>query len=235
MRESLSSWRPRSDSNRRSLEDGSLAVAGDNAGGEHQPDSDGFNCSPSLARSLVLGTVDRVPPKERKGGVAARFWSKVNLNGPINTHRPELGPCWLWTGSVERTGYGAFWLDGRKACAHIVAFQLAGHAVPDDCELDHLCRTRDCVRFDHLEPVTHAENMRRSPLVLKHGRFAAVAMAARKRVPLTPEQFAAREMERSRKRQERYRERYAADPEAFRAKAREAMRIYRARRKAATR
>jgi hypothetical protein len=31
-------------------------------------------------------------------------------------------------------------------------------------ELDHLCRNRACVRFDHLEPVTHVENVRRSPI-----------------------------------------------------------------------
>jgi hypothetical protein len=29
--------------------------------------------------------------------------------------------------------------------------------------LDHLCRNRRCVRPDHLEPVTIAENVRRSP------------------------------------------------------------------------
>jgi hypothetical protein len=29
-------------------------------------------------------------------------------------------------------------------------------------ELDHICRVRNCVNPDHLEPVTHAENMRRS-------------------------------------------------------------------------
>lgn len=34
--------------------------------------------------------------------------------------------------------------------------------VPDGLELDHLCRQRDCVNPAHLEPVTHAENMRRS-------------------------------------------------------------------------
>ena len=33
--------------------------------------------------------------------------------------------------------------------------------IPDGCELDHLCRNRACCNPDHLEPVTHLENVRR--------------------------------------------------------------------------
>jgi hypothetical protein len=25
-----------------------------------------------------------------------RFWEKVDKNGPVPAHRPELGPCWVW-------------------------------------------------------------------------------------------------------------------------------------------
>src|SRR6478609_5365672 len=36
-----------------------------------------------------------------------RFWKKVDKNGPIPAHRPELGPCWIWTGWIcSGTGYG---------------------------------------------------------------------------------------------------------------------------------
>jgi hypothetical protein len=35
--------------------------------------------------------------------------------------------------------------------------------VPDGLVLDHLCRRKHCVNPDHTEPVTQAENIRRSP------------------------------------------------------------------------
>lgn len=71
--------------------------------------------------------------------------------------------CWLWTGRVDRNGYGRFSL-GTERLAHRVAFRLFVGPVPDGLELDHLCRSRSCVNPAHLEPVTRRENLRRSPL-----------------------------------------------------------------------
>jgi hypothetical protein len=36
------------------------------------------------------------------------FWFKVNKEGPVPAHRPELGPCWLWTGAHHKDGRGLF-------------------------------------------------------------------------------------------------------------------------------
>lgn len=36
--------------------------------------------------------------------------------------------------------------------------------IPDDLDLDHLCRNPPCWNPAHLEPVTHRENAHRSPL-----------------------------------------------------------------------
>lgn len=75
--------------------------------------------------------------------------------------RGYLTPCWVWIGST-RTGYGVYTgFDGRAAQAHRFAFERAGGIIPDGYELDHLCRVPLCVNPDHLEPVTHAENLRR--------------------------------------------------------------------------
>lgn len=71
--------------------------------------------------------------------------------------------CWLWTGSLDRNGYGYIreTAGRRKLRAHRVVYEYVVGPIPDGMELDHLCRVRSCVNPDHLEPVTHRENQRR--------------------------------------------------------------------------
>lgn len=103
-----------------------------------------------------------------------RFWTKVNKNGLLPDHRPELGPCWIWTGSTHPKGYGQFGscvesIDGEESRrAHRIAYTLMVAPIPEGLELDHLCRVRPCVNPTHLEPVTHAENVRRGAAFLTH-------------------------------------------------------------------
>lgn len=98
--------------------------------------------------------------------LAERFWTKVDKNGPVSGWRPELGPCWVWTRGKTGDGYGAFSIgDGEMDLAHRWSYANEVGPIPEGAELDHLCRNRACVRPDHLDPVSHDTNMKRSPIV----------------------------------------------------------------------
>lgn len=80
-------------------------------------------------------------------------------------HRPflidvETG-CWEWQANLIGTGYGQFRHCGRSKLAHRHEYEWRYGPIPYGLELDHLCRNKRCVNPDHLEAVTHTENMQR--------------------------------------------------------------------------
>ncbi len=89
-----------------------------------------------------------------------RFWAKVNKNGSVPEHVPELGPCWLWTASIARAeGYGRFGVrHGEMIGAHRYSYLLAHGSIPEGYEVHHRCHRRRCVRPDHLEALPPAQN-----------------------------------------------------------------------------
>lgn len=82
--------------------------------------------------------------------VAERLWEKVD----------KTDTCWLWTGFCIG-GYGVIGEWDKSFMAHRLAYELLIGPIPDGLVIDHLCRVRNCVNPDHLEPVTLAENIRR--------------------------------------------------------------------------
>lgn len=95
--------------------------------------------------------------------MSERFWAQVDINGPVPDWRPDLGPCWLWTGFAIAKGYGLIHTPDRSTkLASTFAYEDAGGFCPDGWDVDHLCRVPLCVNPHHLEAVTHEENMRRA-------------------------------------------------------------------------
>lgn len=92
-----------------------------------------------------------------KTALLERFMARVLVD--------EQSGCWEWQGARNKGGYGR-WHDPelkRLALAYHSSWRLQGHSeVPKGYELDHLCVNPSCVNPAHLEPVTGAENRRRS-------------------------------------------------------------------------
>ena len=85
--------------------------------------------------------------------VVARIMAKVSV---------DKNGCWIFTGHLfGRNGYGGIAHDGTTRGVHIVMYEDRNGRVPEGLELDHLCRVPRCCNPDHLEAVTHAENVRR--------------------------------------------------------------------------
>lgn len=83
---------------------------------------------------------------------------------------PTMTACWLWIGprhykGQAGVGYGRQHWEGKNWLAHKLTYTLLIAPIPEGLVLDHLrsrgCAYRNCVRPDHLEPVTVAVNTMR--------------------------------------------------------------------------
>jgi hypothetical protein len=81
----------------------------------------------------------------RRDAAAARFFA----------HTVEKRGCLLWTGTIDRHGYGRY----SNEAAHRHAYELEHGSIPAGKELHHTCRRRACVLFDHLVAVTHKQHV----------------------------------------------------------------------------
>jgi hypothetical protein len=100
-------------------------------------------------------------PVPRGSSPEVRFWAKVDRDGPVPTHRPDLGPCWVWLAGLDSAGYGTFGTrkPGESRLAHRYSWRLDGRTFTEGLVLDHVCRVHWCVRPDHLREIDSVSNV----------------------------------------------------------------------------
>lgn len=89
-----------------------------------------------------------------------RRWTRVHR---ILSCRVEgSDACWPFNGHVSSAGYGSLVIvyQGRKIRpAHRISYLLFVGFLEEGKEINHICRNKACVNPDHLELVTHTDNL----------------------------------------------------------------------------
>lgn len=73
----------------------------------------------------------------------------------------DPGGCWIWRGRPGPIGYVDIKRWGRRWLAHRFAWTYTNGPIPEGMTVDHICFVRNCVNPDHLQLLSHEDNVRR--------------------------------------------------------------------------
>lgn len=82
-----------------------------------------------------------------------------------HVERDPSSKCWHWTAFLDKAGYSRTILKGQRMTGHRAVWLASGRELVTGLEFDHLCRNRGCVNPEHLELVTHRENILRGDTI----------------------------------------------------------------------
>lgn len=127
------------------------------------------DCARRYGRGHLIEAREASPNGGRKSKVEINSRcseSEVGIPQKI-LDRLVVNDCWEWVAGKNAGGYGCIYLAGKRWLAHRLMWETLVGQIPDDQQIDHLCRNRACCNPDHLEPVTQQVNIARGAKVKK--------------------------------------------------------------------
>lgn len=76
------------------------------------------------------------------------------LSNVMGKVRQDETGCWIWDGNLSQWGYAKYPIN-----VHRFTYEQFVGLIPEGLEINHLCEHPACVNPEHLEAVTHRENM----------------------------------------------------------------------------
>lgn len=71
--------------------------------------------------------------------------------------------CWLYAGTIHHTGYGVInGMNNKPLLVHRIMYENFKGEIPPKMDIDHICNNPPCINPDHLQALTHHDNMRKN-------------------------------------------------------------------------
>lgn len=108
--------------------------------------------------------------KRNHGTLAQRLLARVDSSKGNDE-------CWLWTGYLEKNGYGKIMSNRRTRWVHRVAYEVANGPIPAGMHVCHHCDVPPCCNPAHLFLGTHQDNQRDKASKGRAGKKITAAIA----------------------------------------------------------
>jgi HNH endonuclease len=102
----------------------------------------------------------------------------------------KINGCWLYELSINGSGYlntiraaACFGGNGEMVQSARLAYEALKGPIPEDLQIDHLCKQKTCLNPHHLEPVSPSVNIARRRIGEPHPLSAWLFPSPEIRVP----------------------------------------------------
>lgn len=100
--------------------------------------------------------------------------------------RIPFSGCWIWTGCIQKKGYGHIFHQGTVKKAHRLSYEAWCGTIPPEMQVLHRCDIPSCVNPEHLFLGTTQDNLndRQSKKRHAHGITHARAKLIERDIPI---------------------------------------------------